>query len=96
METLITDKLNKEANRYVAHWQEEQIAIENGRWGPFIRFKKESIPFPKTNGERMTPEQAAQLSLEAVKALIVEKIPDAFQKPAAKKKKVKQQSVSKK
>ena len=87
MEELITAKLNKEANRYIIQWPEAEIAIENGRWGPFIRFKKESIPIPKTaNGEKVTPEEAAQLSLEQVKAMILAKNPEAFSKPAAKKK----------
>ena len=88
MEELIAAKLTKEANRYIVQWSEEQIAIENGRWGPFIRFKKESIPIPKTDaGERVTPESAAQFTLEQVKAIILAKNPEAFDKPAAKKKK---------
>ena len=89
MESLISAKLEKESNRFIAQWPEEQIAIENGRWGPFIRFKKESIPIPKTNGERITPEDAALLSLEQVKAIITAKDPGAFQKAPAKKRQAK-------
>lgn len=89
MESLIAAKLEKESNRFIAQWPEEQIAVENGRWGPFIRFRKESIPFPKTDGARITPEEAAQLTLEQVKAIIVAKDPTAFQKTTAKKKQAK-------
>ncbi len=41
--TLIEKKLEKEANRYIRQWPEEKIAIENGRWGPFIRFGKKML-----------------------------------------------------
>jgi DNA topoisomerase I len=81
---LIEAKLEKEASRFIQQWADEKIAIENGRWGPFIRFKKEMINLPKVDGQKMSEEQAAALSLEAVKKMIEEKIPDAF---AAKEKK---------
>ncbi|MEE9372678.1 MAG: type I DNA topoisomerase [Saprospiraceae bacterium] len=68
---LIEAKVQKEANRYIHQWPKEKIAVENGRWGPFIRLKKKSIPIPKDkDGNRMTPEQAKELSLEAVKKII--------------------------
>lgn len=63
--------------------------IENGRWGPFIRFGKNMINLPKIDGQRATSESAAQISLEEVKKLIEAQIPDAFapKKKAAPKKK---------
>jgi DNA topoisomerase-1 len=68
---LIEAKLVKEANRFVQQWPEEKLAIENGRWGPFIRFKKKSIPIPKDkDGNRMTSEQAKELKLEEVKKIV--------------------------
>ena len=68
---LIENKIQKEANRFVQQWPAEKIAIENGRWGPFIRVKKKSIPIPKDkNGNRMTSEQAKELKLEEVKKII--------------------------
>ena len=67
---LIAAKIEKEANRYIRQWPDEQIALENGRWGPFIRFKKKSISLPKVDGKRMTQEEAAQMSLEDVKKII--------------------------
>ena len=36
-------KLDKEANRYIQQWPSEKISIENGRWGPFIRFGKKML-----------------------------------------------------
>ena len=40
---LIEKKIEKEANRFIQQWPEEKIAIENGRWGPFIRFGKKML-----------------------------------------------------
>ncbi len=84
--SLIEAKLEKEATKYVKQWESEQIAIENGRWGPFIRFKKKMISLPKADGKRMTAEQAADLSLEEVKKAIEAEVPDAFAKKKAGKK----------
>ena len=74
---LIEAKTEKEANRYIHNWEKEKITVENGRWGPFIRFGKSMITL-KHEGKKMTNEEAAQLSLEAVKKLIEAEIPDAF------------------
>jgi DNA topoisomerase-1 len=85
MHELIEKKVEKEANRYIQKWDDEKIAIENGRWGPFIRFNKKSIKLPKVDNQRMTPEDAKELSLEEVKKLIEAEIPDAFKKKTKKK-----------
>jgi DNA topoisomerase-1 len=77
---LIQAKVEKESNRYVIQWAEDNLAIENGRWGPFIRFKKEAINLPKVDGKKMTTEEAAEMTLEAVKKLVEEAFPDAFTK----------------
>ena len=73
--TLIAAKVKKEANRYIRKWESEKIALENGRWGPFIRHKKKSIALPRINGNKMTSEQAAQLTLEEVKQIIAGEVP---------------------
>ena len=78
MEEFILAKVNKENNRYIQQWDTENISIERGRWGPFIRFKKEMISFPKTDGAKVDDEMAAQFSLDAVKKLIEKQLPDAF------------------
>lgn len=89
IEELIEAKLQKEANRYIQQWPEEKISIENGRWGPFIRFGKKMLKLgKKPDGTKYTAEEAQGLSLEAVKAMISEQVPSAFEeetKAAAKK-----------
>ncbi|KAA3637842.1 MAG: type I DNA topoisomerase [Bacteroidetes bacterium] len=86
---LIEAKIEKEANRYINKWEEGKtlIAVENGRWGPFIRFKKKAIKLPKIDGAKATPESAATLTLEQVKEIIEAEVPGAFKKKAAPKKK---------
>jgi DNA topoisomerase-1 len=77
---LVTAKIDKEANRYIQHWPEETISIENGRWGPYIRFGRNMISLPKGEGGKMTAEQARALSLADVKAIIEKEMPGAFDK----------------
>jgi DNA topoisomerase-1 len=69
---LVEAKIEKEANRFVQQWPDESIAIENGRWGPYIKFKKKNFKLPRIDGKAMTSEKAATLSLEEVKKLIKE------------------------
>jgi DNA topoisomerase-1 len=79
---LVSKKIEKEANKFISQWPEEKIAIENGRWGPFIRFGKEMLKLrknPATN-DKYTQEELALLTIEEVKALIVEQVPAAFEK----------------
>ena len=47
--TLIEAKVEKEANRYIHRWDDEKITVENGRWGPYIKFKKKNVKIPKVN-----------------------------------------------
>ncbi|MEO8720897.1 MAG: type I DNA topoisomerase [Ginsengibacter sp.] len=72
---LIEKKIEKEANRFIKQWPEEKIAIENGRWGPFIRFGKKMLKLGKR-----TPEELDQLQLEDVKKIILQQEPKAFDK----------------
>ena len=72
MVVLIEAKIEKEANRYIQQWPDENIAIENGRWGPFFRVKKKSVKIPKVDGKKLEREELAQLSLDDVKKLIKE------------------------
>jgi DNA topoisomerase I len=78
--SLIEAKIKKEANRYIQKWEKEDIAIENGRWGPFIRFKKKSIALPKVDGKKMTAEDAETMTLEEVKAIVETALPGSFKK----------------
>jgi len=84
---LIEKKIDKEANRYIQKWPAEKISIENGRWGPFIRFGKKMLKLGRTkSGEKWTPEELANISLDEVKAMIVQQEPNAFAKKTAAKK----------
>ena len=77
---LIEAKVKKEATRYIQQWEKEEIAIENGRWGPFIRYKKKNVPMPKINDKKATAEDAATLTLEEVKEIIEAALPGSFKK----------------
>ncbi len=81
MDELIDAKVKKEANRFIQRWADEKIAIENGRWGPFIRFNKKMVKFPrKKDDSRYTAEEAAAFTLDEVKQAIEAEIPGAFAK----------------
>ena len=83
---LIEAKIKKEANRYIQQWPEEKIAIENGRWGPFIRFGKKMLKLGKKSDDtKYTAEELASVSIEDIKKIIETQVPDAFMKKAAKK-----------
>ena len=78
---LIEKKIEKESNRFIQQWKSDKIALENGRWGPFIRFGKEMLKLGN-NGktkQKFTAEELASISLEEVKKLIVIQVPDAFE-----------------
>jgi DNA topoisomerase I len=96
---LIEKKIEKEGNRFIQQWPEEKIAIENGRWGPFIRFQKKMLKFIGTGANgKYTAEEAAQFSLDDIKKMILVHEPKAFdkKKPAAKKAAPKKAAVKKK
>ncbi|MDF2192861.1 type I DNA topoisomerase [Paraflavitalea sp. CAU 1676] len=78
---LIEAKISKEANRYIQHWPDEKIAIENGRWGPFIRFGKKMLKLgKKADDTKYTPEEMAGVSLDDIKKMIEAQVPNAFAK----------------
>ena len=81
---LIVQKIQKESNRYIKRWESEKIDIENGRWGPFIRFKKKSLKLPKKDGKAMTKEELELMSLDEVKKIIEEALPGSFNKKTRK------------
>ncbi len=83
---LIDAKEVKEANRYILKFDEDKITVENGRWGPYIKYGKKLINFPKKDGQRITADQASKMNKEEIKAIIQEQIPTAFVKKERKKK----------
>jgi len=85
IEELILAKIDKEANRYIQQWPDEKISIENGRWGPYIRFGKKMVKMGrKESGEKYTAEELSGIALDEVKKMIEIELPDAFKKPAKK------------
>lgn len=86
IEDLISKKIEKESNRFIQQWPEEKIAIENGRWGPFIRFGKQMLKLGKNpqSKDKYTAEELAEISIESVKKLITEQVPDAFSSKSGK------------
>ncbi len=76
---LIEKKIEKEANRFIKHWPEEKISVENARWGPFIKFGKNKykIGVNKDNA-KFTAEELSLLELDEVKKIIVQQNPKAF------------------
>ncbi len=81
MNELIEAKIKKEENRYIHRWPEEKIALENGRWGPMIRFGKKMIYLPrKEDGSRVSATEASDLTLEKIKEIIETQFPGSFTK----------------
>ena len=74
---LIEDKLKKEKEKLIHHWETEGIRVEKARWGRFNIIKgKFKIELPKTTN-------VEKLTLEQVKDIIEKKTPK--KKPAKKK-----------
>lgn len=97
---LIEAKVAKEANRFIVRWPDENIAVENGRWGPFIRFGKKMLKIDKkADGEKYTTDEVAMMPVEEIKKMIVTQMPGAFDKKtksAAKKTATKKKAAPKK
>ena len=97
---LIEAKIEKEANRYIQQWEKEKISIENGRWGPFIKFGKAMFKIPKKeDGSKYEAEELQTVSLDEVKKWITDQDKTAFaekKKPAAKKTVAKKPATKKK
>ena len=84
---LISKKQEKESNRFIKQFSAEKISIENGRWGPFIRYQKKMLKLPKkASGEKYLPEELAQLTIDEVKSMIEAQVPGAFSKKSGAKK----------
>ena len=88
IDELIDAKLEKEANRYIMQWEDDKISLENGRWGPFIKFGKSNLKIPRKADEtKYTAEELKGISLDEVKRWIMEQEPTAFEKKIKKTKK---------
>jgi DNA topoisomerase-1 len=96
---LIEKKMLKEANRFIKQWPQEKISLENGRWGPFIRFNKKMLKLNrKADNEKYTPEELVDIDVEEIKKMIEAQVPGAFSKKtkAAAKKSTTKKTAAKK
>ena len=97
MDELIDAKVKKEANRYIQRWADENISVENARWGPVIKFGKKIVRMPKkADDTKYTAEDAAEFTLEQVKGFIEAEIPGAFSKKSRAKKSATKKAAPKK
>jgi DNA topoisomerase-1 len=92
---LIKAKVEKEANRYIHQWPDYKLAVENGRWGPFIRMGRKSFKLLDKDGKKIPKEEAVNVTLEQVIAL-VEDQGGKVKKPKAKKTTTKKKATTKK
>ncbi|MEO9873023.1 type I DNA topoisomerase [Ekhidna sp.] len=64
---LILEKREADANKYIKTFDEdENVAVLNGRWGPYIKFGKKNVKIPKdVVPEELTFEQCKELAEKA-------------------------------
>ena len=94
-EKLIQAKVQKEATRYIHNWPEEKISVENGRYGPFIKFAKANLYLKRGKKKVTDIDEIQKLTLDEVKEMIVEQVPDAFKEKKTTKSKTKSQTKKK-
>ena len=94
---LIEKKLEKESTRIIQNWPDEKITLENGQWGPIIKFNKKKLKVlgNGSNGKYSATELAA-LELDSIKKMILTQDPKAFDKKTPVKKKATTKSIPKK
>ena len=63
IEELIEDKLRKEREKLIHHWEDEGIRVEKARWGRFNVIKgRTKVELPKTtNAEELTLDEVKEL-----------------------------------
>lgn len=93
VDTLIVEKLQKDEDKLVHHWEDEGIKVERARWGKFV------ITKGKIKIEKDKSFDAEALTLDQAKEMIAAKTPakkTATKKPAAKKTTAKKAPAKKK
>ena len=66
MEQLIKDKIQKEKEKLIHHWEEEGIRVEKARWGRFNVIKgKTKVELPKTTDIEKVTKAAAIKMIQA-------------------------------
>ncbi|CAN5429340.1 type I DNA topoisomerase [soil metagenome] len=82
-EKLIEAKVAKEATRYIQQFPKEKISVENGRWGPYVRFGKKMLKLGRPGKSKFSQEEASVLSIDEIKEIITAQVPGAFDKKVA-------------
>ncbi|MEM7105163.1 MAG: type I DNA topoisomerase [Bacteroidota bacterium] len=78
---MVKAKLQADAEKIIHKWEEENIVVEKGRYGPFIRFGKKNVKIPKTwEGVKVDKDVVDSFTLSDVKAIIAAAVPGAFGK----------------
>lgn len=63
---LIKEKREKDKNKFIKTFEDEDIQILNGRWGPYISHKKKNYKIPKdTDPKNLTVEDCKKIINEA-------------------------------
>jgi DNA topoisomerase-1 len=93
---LIEKKIEKESKRYIQEFPAEKISIENGRWGPFIKYNKKMFKIISGPKGKYTAEELAVIDVEEIKKMIIIQDPKAFTKKAAAKKSATKKAAPKK
>ncbi|HTA28791.1 MAG TPA: type I DNA topoisomerase, partial [Bacteroidia bacterium] len=93
---LIEKKIEKESNRYIQEFPAEKISIENGRWGPFIKYNKKMFKIIAGPKGKYTAEELAVIDVEEIKKMIILQDPKAFSKKAPAKKSATKKAAPKK
>jgi DNA topoisomerase-1 len=66
---LIEEKREKEKNKYIKKFEDEpDLQVLNGRWGPYIAYKKKNYKIPKgTEAKELSKEDCLKIIEEAAK-----------------------------
>ena len=67
---LIKEKEERDRNKYIAEYGEgsDKLEILNGRYGPYIKYKRKNYKIPKTvEAKSLTEEQARAIVAESTK-----------------------------
>ena len=75
---LVAEKKEKEANKYIKTFEDSELQILNGRWGPYIKAGKKNVKIPKDI------EDPSKLTLKECEKLVKEHKPG--RRPPRKKK----------
>ncbi len=85
---LIEEKREKDNKKTIKTFKEDdELAVLNGRWGPYIKYRKKNYKIPKdTEADKLTLEACMELIREADKSPKNKRVKRTASKPKGKKK----------